>query len=241
MMKLYDSILEQILALADACSPRVTGGGQEIGSGDVWPTVSENSMILRSDMAYELGADFDAGLGGTILTDNPALAPSDEILVCGEDLNERTSGGPYARIAIVRVRPEKMGTGNALYNAIRKMEYVRYHFFPEGFMMRVSASKKKESVRISKEAVKKEICFGAIGKLMLKAFHEQEAVEAVRLIYVTDPQFDYGALESLLIKSEAVTETIDHMLKDLKMDCDICSLKPVCDEVEGLRELHFQA
>jgi hypothetical protein len=25
------------------------------------------------------------------------------------------------------------------------------------------------------------------------------------------------------------------------MDCNACNLKPICDEVEGLKELHFSA
>jgi hypothetical protein len=74
---------------------------------------------------------------------------------------------------------------------------------------------------------------------MIQAFHEQAAVEAVQVIYITDPDFDYKEFETLLAGSEAITKTIDHILKDAKMDCDVCNLKPVCDEVEGLRELHF--
>ena len=106
-------------------------------------------------------------------------------------------------------------------------------------MMRVSASKNKESVRISKEALRKKINFSKVGSRMIEAFHEQAAVEAVKIIYVTDPAFNYKEFEQLLAGSESITKTIDHMLRDVKMDCDVCNLKPVCDEVEGLRELHF--
>ena len=30
-------------------------------------------------------------------------------------------------------------------------------------------------------------------------------------------------------------------LKDIAMNCQSCSLKQICDEVEGMRELHFGA
>ena len=234
-MKLYDEIMEKTIELAAAC------GGHAASAADMpWQLTSERNMVLRSEMAYELGLDLNQGLGATILTDNADLVPQNEIIVCGKDLNEIDKDMPYARIALVRVEDDRMGTGNALYNAIRKLEYVRYHFYPEGFMMRISASKNKESVRVSKEALKGGITFGKVGSAMIKAFEQQEAVRAVKLIYITNPAFDYPALKALLTQSEAITETMDHMLKDLKMDCDVCNLKPVCDEVEGLRELHFE-
>ncbi len=233
-MKLYDKIIENITELIKECRPHTV----KLKEAD-WPLVSDRSIILRSDMAYELGADLNPGFGATILTDSKELVPEDEILVCGQDLQEITENRPYVRCTFVRVAPEKMGEGNALYNAIRKMEYIRYHFYPEGFMMRVSASKNKESVRVSRQAVEKGISFSEVGSRLIQAFHEQAAVEAVRIIYITEQSFCYKEFQKLLAESEAITETIDHMLKDVKMDCDVCNLKPVCDEVEGLRELHF--
>lgn len=234
-MKLYDEIIEKTMELAATC------GGHVLSTADTpWQLASERSMVLRSEMAYELGSELNPGLGVTIITDNADLVPQNEIIVCGKELDEIDHDLPYARIALVRVEDDRMGTDNALYNAIRKLEYVRYHFYPEGFMMRISASRNKESVRVSKEALKGGITFGKVGGAMIQAFERQEAVRAVKLIYITDPAFDYLALKELLTQSEAITETIDHMLKDLKMDCDVCNLKPVCDEVEGLRELHFE-
>lgn len=36
-----------------------------------------------------------------------------------------------------------------------------------------------------------------------------------------------------------VTRAIDHVMTAPMTDCNVCSLKKVCDEVEGIRELHF--
>lgn len=233
-MKLYDEIIQKILDVipADAVA-------QPVSKTPSWPMAGEHMMVLRSEMAYEMGSDLKPGFGATILTGNANLVPQDEILVYGQDLAKITADTPYLRIALVRVRSEEMGQGNSLYAAIRKMEYVRYHFFPEGFMMRISASKNKESVRVSQKALEEGISFSQVGSRMIEAFHENPKVEAVKLVYVTNPDFPYQQIEELLAESEKITGTIDHMLKDVKMDCDVCNLKPVCDEVEGLRELHF--
>jgi hypothetical protein len=233
-MKLYDGIIDNIKQMLFAHSAKelpVESPG--------WPMVTDRSMILRADMAYELGSGKYAGIGATLLTGDQDLVPEDGISLIGPDLPQIRGDADYARIALVRVREESMGEGNSLYNAIRKLEYTRYHFYPEGFMMRVSSSQQRESVRIAREALNKGLGFSATGNRMIEAFRRNEMVEAVQICYVTDPAFPYGELEQLVQKAEAVTRTIDHILKDVKMDCNACNLQKICDEVEGLRELHF--
>ena len=60
----------------------------------------------------------------------------------------------------------------------------------------------------------------------------------VRLIFATDPP----ALKELIANArqvDAITKTLTHILDGLPTDCGHCTLKPVCDEVEGMRELHM--
>jgi hypothetical protein len=233
-MKLYDGIIDNIKQLLDAYPQKELPADRTD-----WSMVTDRSMILRSDMAYELGSGRYAGIGATILTGEAALVPQDGIFLIGPDLPGIKEDTDFARIALVRVRKESMGEGNALYNAIRKLEYTRYHFYPEGFMMRVSSIQQRESVRIARSALRKGLDFSAAGSRMIEAFHQNEMVEAVQIYYVTASDFSYGKLEELVKKSEGITKTIDHILKDVKMDCNICNLQEICNEVEGLRELHF--
>lgn len=234
-MKLYDNIIEQVQTLLNSSQPK------EIPYRDVtWSDVSDRSMILRSDMAYELGSNALPGIGLTIVTANKELVPDNGIKLIGKDLGEIKGDAPYARIAICRVDEDTLGEGQALYSTIRDFEHVRYHFYPEGFMMRISASRNKESVRVGKTAVQNGIDFGITGSKMIDAFLTKKQVEAVQLYYVTSDDFDYDALAKCAKESEKITQTIDHILKNVIMDCDACSLQKVCDEVEGLRELHFK-
>lgn len=233
-MKLYDETIQKIKLLLE------TGEGRSLPLGTAeWPQVSDRSMILRSDMAYELGGEGLPALGTTIVTDSKELVPEDGIALLGPDLPEIRKDVPYGRIALIRVGEEAMGEGQALYSAIRSLEYTRYHFYPEGFMMRVSASRHKESVRIGRAALEKGLDFAAVGTEMIRAFHINPSVEAVHIYYVTREKFDYKVLAEYGKEAENITKTIDHMLKSAIMDCSACSLQKVCDEVEGLRELHF--
>ena len=40
-------------------------------------------------------------------------------------------------------------------------------------------------------------------------------------------------------KVDDITKTLTHILEGLPTDCGSCTLKPICDEVEGMREMHF--
>lgn len=237
-MKLYDdSIAELYGFLRDVpCRPLETAPG---GAG--WPDVGESNMILRSEMAYELGGDSCMALSGLALTGSRELVPEDGVFLYGPDLPELHEDISYARIAVVRVREDAMGEGEALYNAIRKIEYARYHLHPKGYMLRVSTAREREAARIGREALAEGLDFAKVGGLFLKAYHDNPKVEAVRLMFITAPDFSYQALRGRLRKMEEITAAIDHIFKNVTMDCGACGLKEICDEVEGMRELHFGA
>lgn len=231
-MQLYDEIIQEWLRDLSVYEGKVKEGLN-------WRDTKTSEMVLRSDMAIELGEDMESGLGTTAITSNSKLVDKDEIIVYGPDLNEIKKNSKYARITIVRVNDEKMGEGNILYNSIRQIEYVKYHINPEGYMIRISSSNEKERIRISKEAVNKGITFGAVGKLMIDEYHKNKHIEAVKLIFITLDNFDYKSLQKTIRKSENITKAIDHILNTSTMNCNSCSLQKVCDEVEGMKELHF--
>ncbi len=235
MMKLYDEVIKDVLSVLEtypARKPDLAGKGR-------WRDAGRDCLILRSDMAYELGGGNRPAIGSMLLTMEETLAPEDEILLYGNDLGQIHTDTAYARIAVVRVKPDSMGEGNALYEAIRRIEYTKYHLFPEGFMMRISAASEREMVRVGRGALQKGLGFGQIGKMFLESYHKNPDVEAVRLIFITDPEFRYRELEAQVKRAEQITKAIDHILKNLAMDCNVCSLRQICDEVEGMKELHF--
>lgn len=235
-MKLYDESITGIYHKLDG----LPGHPLDVSAPEAcWPDVGDDNVILRGDMAYELGGGRLAALSGLAITSSEQLVSGDEVLLYGPDLTELSADAPYARIAVVRVAEDGLGEGNELYNAIRKIEYVRYHINPKGYMTRISASNEREPVRISKEAITGGINFAKVGKLFMDSYHKNPKIEAVKLIFITIPDFSYEELETQIRKNEQITATIDHVLKNLVMDCNACNLKPICDEVEGMKELHF--
>ena len=124
-----------------------------------------------------------------------------------------------------------------MHLTIRKIEYTRYHLNPKGYMMRISAMNQREVVRIGKDALEEGLDFSKVGGLFLKEYHKNSKVEAVKLIFITEHEFPYEELSKLVMRSENITKTLDHLTKKVKMDCNACSLKEVCAEVEALCNL----
>lgn len=234
-MRIYDDVIKRELLLLedwDSCSvsfPR-----------NEWPDDGNNGMILKCDMAYELGAGTMDTVTSQLITSSKQLVPRDEIVRYGPDLNQITEDTSYARIVLLRIREEEVLEGDQLYTTIRKLEYSKYHVHPHGYMARISTSNHREPVRVAKKAIEEGLTFAEVGAHYVNQYKKHKSVEAVKIIFITIPEFPYDRLRQESRKAEQITEALDHMLKEFKMDCGSCQLKPICDEVDGMRELHFK-
>ncbi len=235
-MKLYDEVIQSWYGLMQGhAAEKLVVSTDE----DRWEDVGKNNVILRGDMAYELGGGTLPAIGGVALTDSKELVPEDAVYRIGPDLHEITEDTCYARLAVIRVKSEAMGEGDTLYNAIRKIEYTKYHMNPKGFMLRISAANERETARVAKAAIEEGMDFAKIGRCFIESYHENPNVEAVQLYFITEKDFPYKDLIAQVHTATQITATVDHIFKNLIMDCKACNLKEICDEVEGMKELHF--
>ncbi len=195
-----------------------------------WNDVGYSQVILQRDTAFELD-----GVGFNLVTSSDV---DDGIVVVGDELGNITAERKFARVCLVQL--EDSDDEQACYKTIKKVDYVKYHFFPEGYMIRTTSRSHKESVRVAKSALKKGISFEKAGNLLISKCKENPKVKAVKVIFITASGADYKKLEAMAQKSGNIAETLNHIMNNVKFDCDTCNLKPVCDEVEGMKELHFK-
>ena len=92
---------------------------------------------------------------------------------------------------------------------------------------------------MSKKAVKDGLSLKSIGFTFIEEYKKNPSVKAVTVVFITDPSFDYKKLKADSEKAFAVTESLNKIFDGLEISCDTCELKSICDEVEGLRKLHF--
>lgn len=237
-MQLYDSNIKQIKELLAYTAPAAYPYKAE----NAWPEHKDFTLIMQRDQAFELGSGRNAAVNVTMVTSTSALVEKDEVLVYGPELKDLKEGSPYARIALIRVgdiESDDEDDTETAFRAIQDIDFVKYHIFPEGYMIRTSAESGREQVRVSKDAVKKGISFERIGTAFIKRYKENINVLAAKVIFITDPNFDYSALQMQGRAAKDITMSLSKILEGMPTDCGSCNLKPICDEVEGMRELHF--
>lgn len=222
-MKFFDSLI------LDAENLIYPFAKKSFPTGTPCKDVGHMQVIMRRDTAYEL-----EGVGFNIVTSDKV---GDGIVLVGDDLGEIRENRKFARIAIVQI--DDSDDEQKAYGLIKKIDYVKYHCFPDGYMMRSTSRSHKEAVRVSKQALKSGVDFKAIGSLLIEKYKEIPAVRAVKVIFITAPEADYFEAERLAEKNYAITETLNHVMNSVTFDCDTCNLKAICDEVEGMKELHF--
>jgi len=192
---------------------------------------------MQREAAFELGGSGLPAVTYACVTSDDSFLSEDEVVLYGPDLDKLKADSPYARI--VFITSEDVGDADKAYSAIRTMEFVRYHVFPKGFMMRALPEENREQVRVSKDAVKRGISLRTVGFTFIRKFRENARVKNVRVVFVTDPKASFRELRANADKVSDITRSLSTILKGIPMDCSVCGYRPICDEVEGLRELHF--
>lgn len=225
-MEFFDNLIDRASELIETL-PKTAYNYSE---NNMWQDSGQPQVILQRDTAFELkGTGFN-------LTTTQDIA--DGTIVAGKDLKDIKDSCGFARISLVQI--EDIADQQKTYNLIKKTEYVKYHCFPDGYMIRSTSRSHKEAVRVSKKAVAQGISFEKAGNLLIKKYKEIPSVKGVKVIFITSPEAPFKKLEELAEKSTGITETLNHVMNSVNFDCDTCNLKAVCDEVEGMRELHFK-
>ena len=233
-MKIYDELICKTMALLEAYEPRTYLYDPKKSAA----VGSKNALILAREAAFELGEGTLSSVAFTAITDSEQLVPCDRILLYGKDLRELTENAPFARITFLRTDDIEENGDQGAYAFIKNIEMKKYNVSPSGYMMRASALSNREQVRVSKSALKTGLSFEGVGNAFINEYKENKHVKAVTVIFITLPDAPYAELEGLADSSAGITRAMNHIFADINMDCRACEWKPVCDEVEGMKELH---
>ena len=236
-MELYNELIRETERLLEGKPLQ----SWDYDSSAAWLDAGASELVLGRDAAFELGGSGKPALHYTCVTTSSDLVDRDQVLLWGPDLRELRTDAPYARIALLRVGDIESDDGDdtVAYNAIKDMEFVKYHVFPKGYMLRISREDNREQVRVSRKALGEGMSFYRVGCDFIRCYRKNPNVLGVKLIFITAPDGPYEALAACGRRSVEITRTLCTILDGLPMDCSACHLKPICDEVEGMRELHF--
>lgn len=233
-MELYNSLINDTRAQLEGLSAKVW----DYSPADCWRDVGSSELVLQRDSAYEMGAMGKGSANYVLFTSSSELVNKDQVILYGPDMGQLKGDCDFARIVLLRVGVLD-DDDEAVYRTLKDIEFAKYHVYPEGYMVRMSPESSREQIRVSKKALAKGISFRSVGASYVAEYKKDANVLNATVIFITDPRADYASLQAAAKKASAVTGTLTHILEGLPTDCSICALKDICDEVEGMKELHF--
>lgn len=201
------------------------------------PVTEYGELVLARDCAFELGGSDTPSTGATVATDT--LTVENKIIVVGKELNQINSDVNYARFVIIglsRSPDDEQG----IFDLVKSLEYAKYKENVGGFMVRSSAFTHREQVRVSKTAIKAGLSFEKLGDTAISGYLKRDAVKAVTVVYVADAGVDFDELYRVSGRTREIISAFNHILDNALVDCAHCSLKEICDEVDGIKEAHFR-
>lgn len=233
-MKIFAEVNEAILSLLPKTPDKTVSYREELCAEDG----EKNEILFRSDTAYELGGSGKPAVSGIVFSDSDSMV--DEVLLYGKDLDEIKEDSPFAHITFVGLNQKNDEDINC--EQLKNIGFTLFQLYPKGYHIRISPSTGKEQVRVAKSVLQENdaLSFLNVGCNLIREFKKHENVDFVKTVFITQPDFDYRELSVLAEKAKKITDAVQSTLQLDSLDCASCKMKPICDEVDGLRELHFK-
>jgi len=232
-MNLFDDVIRELRTLLPASPAAFEAYREALCAEDD----NKNAILFRSDTAFELGGSGKPGVSSVLFGDTGG---QDEVLVYGKDLCELDRDTAFAHLTIVQLNAD---CEEALrYEQLKEIGFRLFQLYPKGYHIRISPSAGKEQVRVAKAALRTTppLSFFNIGCSLIRLLKAHEDVAHVQTIFITDTQADYAGIAAAARKAKQITDAVQRTLQLDELNCASCKMKPICDEVDGLRALHFK-
>lgn len=233
MISIFDKDIQTLKQAFDGASAKTYAYDEN----KVLPTFEHSELILLKDCAFELGGSDLPCACATVVTDTLPL--KNQTIVVGKELKDIKKDCSYAKIVILNLKYSPEGE-QEIFDLIKSLEYAKYKENVSGFMMRASALKHREQVRVSKTAIKNGLTFEKLGDTTIANYLSKDVVSAVTVIFVADSDVDFDKVSDFANRTAKILDAFNHILDNVLVDCAHCNLKQICDEVEGMREMHIK-
>ena len=226
-MRLYNNLINEI---KDSLNASI-----RLSNGKLLNTSNKNSVIFLSDTAFELGGNSKPCV--SCLAVSSDMEFSNSVYLLGNELNKINSDSPFGKFVFLQI--EDFENEQDTFDKIKESEALRYHLNVDEFMTRASALNMREQIRVSKKAIKSGATFADLGHTLLNDYLKFDFVKSAEIYLVSD--FDnFEKLNLIAKKISQTTSALNHIFDNVMFDCSSCNLKEICDEVDGLKELHLK-
>jgi CO dehydrogenase/acetyl-CoA synthase beta subunit len=201
----------------------------------IWPSGEKRNVVLKQDMAVELGNPMNESASFILWTNNEKKIRHRWITVMGPGLSECDGMSiPFGQVILVG------GTNfneENYYSRYRTLENTKYDLDLKGFMRRAVSQYQREWSRISRAALKNGFSFEILGSAFIRRFLKIEYISSVELVFITSGKQDVQVLRKTAETVGKITRAMSKMAEELSFDCSTCEYAEVCRDVEALRKM----
>ncbi len=202
---------------------------------NVWEIKNFSDYILDSETALELGSTKIKNANLNLCTSEKSF--DDKIVIIGNDIQKlKGRVDSFSKVVIVSLKEE--ADENTLFRSIKAISRARLGLNLKGTMLKSTTSDSLECFRISKESYKKGFDFSILGSTLINKLKTFDEVKNVQIYYIVENEELTIKLLEYQEKIQKVTGALNHVFDDIELDCGSCTIKEICDEVEGMRESH---
>ncbi len=195
--------------------------------------VNRTTFLMDKDTAVELGGYPKESVNLIVGTSDMEI--EDGVFIVGDASLDNKTHISFGKVVLIQTEdfPEE-----EIYDFTQEtlMKDTSLRF--EGVMLRTSPKHYYTNLKVSKKAVANGFTLWKMGETVQAEFLRIPKVKKVKVVLIAGDSPLYKQLLPIAESVKEVTVTLNHIFDGIDMDCGSCAWSALCDEVEGLRELH---
>ena len=249
-MNVFDESIRKVSELLTPCLNSGLDSGLNLGLKDgaavmptgsrLWPQEERNPFIMERDTAVELGGWPKESIN-LIASTSGALPVNGVCIAAPPGIKEQIrTGKPERHISFGRILLLKTDVfpEEEIYDYQQQVQISDIRLHLRDVMVRSSGSQSLINLRIGKRAAAEGFSLETMGHTMREYFRALPHVRDAAVILLAGDSPLYKQLQPVAENIRQITLALNTIFDDIDMDCGSCNLSEICDEVEGLREMH---
>jgi CO dehydrogenase/acetyl-CoA synthase beta subunit len=229
-MELFTNTIESVRAFVMDLSNKRSWPADDTR---MWPGGHGRNIVLKEDMALELGCPEMESVSCLLWTENLSAVTDGRITLIGPDFQESVGKSlPFGKVVLLGV--EGFTEDNA-YDRHKELDFLRYDLDLKGFMMRAVSQYMREWCRISRESLSQGFSAPVLGSSLMTLFKGMPYVKTFEVIFFTSSTDDVRRLKEITAPAEKIIAAMNKMAAEMDFECGSCDYQDVCDEADGLK------
>ena len=235
-MELFDSLFDTILRYQQKKNDSGLVKTYSYNEKISWPKTGNSHVIFEENTAIELGHPQTGSLAFMLWTESPGRVNDERITVIGPDLHEiKERQSPFGKIMLLRCHGFNEENTRDRYT---ELDMLRHQLRLKDYMLRAISQDMIEWSRISRRGMKAGFSFQVLGTELIREYKKPDYVDEAEIIFITSGEDDLQEIKPVAEKTSRVIEAMNSIFDNLELDCAACSFQDICDEIDGLREMH---